>query len=390
MEREFASKNPFGSIADQPAVYVGPVFDRPFSAIINSHQPLYSSSTSIPAWIPSTIEALESILSDDLVHIGSFGLSSYELSLWYAGRMGARQIVVAPVPGHDRIEKTVETCLSEFELDDQKTGFFCFISKEIPSKSPERDRLILDSADRIYPVSVRKTGLMRSLLNTLPESRIDRTFQIPFESGGIHPVKCSVDNPEALELDGAYLTHWTRRSKGPFPGEKLADFYQSLISMNKTSGSSAFHALRRILETGRIYSTSERIRGKHQVVSFTSLPPHQMIDLMVWNRSLVRFSFEPFGIAVKKSAMRKLGARPVIYGDKQVYDQIKAPDQPFYQYQGKGGKWRREREWRITGHFYLSDIAPEDIRILVPDRKYRNFLKKETRYYRIISLRQGK
>lgn len=386
MERKLASGNPFGCIAEQPAVYVGPVFHRPFSAIINSHQPLYSSSISIPSWVRSTIGAVESILSDDLVHIGSFGLSSYELSLWYAGRMGAKQIVVAPVPGHDRIDETVAGCLSDFDLDESHTGFLCFISKETPSKSPERDRLILDFADRIYPVSVRKTGRMRSLLDALPESRIDRQFQIPFEPPGIRPVQCTVDNPEALELDGGYLTHWTRRFKGPFPGEKLADYYRSLISMNGISGCSAFHALHRILETGRIYSTSAKIRGKHQVVSFTSLAPHQMVNLMTWNRSHVRFSFEPFGIAVRKSAMRKIGARPVIYGEKSVYDRLKASDQPFYQYQGKGGKWRREREWRITGHFHLRDMAPDDIRILVPGRNYKELLENEIKAYKVLNL----
>ncbi len=354
-------------------VYTGPVFNRPFATIINSHQSLYPESAH--SWVRSTIRAVESAASFNAILIGSTGLSSYDLVLWRAGRIGADQIVVMPVAGRDRMDKIIAECLFNFNLDERKTAFLCFISNESPAKSPERDRMVMAAADLVYPVSVRRTGRMRALLSDLPESGIDRTFEIPFETVKRRPVNCRVDHPDALELDGGYLTHWTRRSKGPFPGEKPADYYQSILSMNEMYGGSAFHALQRILTTERIYSSSNNIRGKHAIVSFTSLPPHQMAELMIWERGRVRYAFEPFGVAVKTSAMKKIGARPVIYGDKALYNRLKEADQPFYQYHGKDGKWRREREWRFAGDFHLRNIPVDDIRILAHSKPYADLLQ---------------
>jgi hypothetical protein len=63
-----------------------------------------------------------------------------------------------------------------------------------------------------------------------------------------------------------------------------------------------------------------------------------------------------------------MGAKPTIYGEASVYGSISPKEQYRFQLSTRRSSWVAEREWRLNGDLWLTDIAPEDYLVFVPSR----------------------
>ena len=159
---------------------------------------------------------------------------------------------------------------------------------------------------------------------------------------------------------GEYLYHYTRACPGPWPGQSHEEFLLSLLRGDGLSGHTVLDTLIRIVLEEKIRASLKLVRGEQAVVSWTSRPPMELDSMRRWNRALIRWTFEPFGVAVKRSSLRQMGAKPVIYAPESVYSRL-TPSQRFrFQlHRPPRCSWKVEREWRLPRDLLL-DRPPVD------------------------------
>jgi hypothetical protein len=100
------------------------------------------------------------------------------------------------------------------------------------------------------------------------------------------------------------------------------------------------------------------VRGEAAVVSWSSHPPAELFAMRKWNRTLARWTVEPYGIAVRRDILRSLAAKPAIYGSEQVYSRLAEPEKYRFQLSRStpSASWRHEREWRMRGDLSLDRL----------------------------------
>jgi hypothetical protein len=153
-----------------------------------------------------------------------------------------------------------------------------------------------------------------------------------------------------------YLYHYTRPCPGPWPGQSYRDYLDSLLEGEGSCGHDALDTLERILSEGCIRGSHRLVRGVDAVVSWTSRPPQDLTEMRRWNRGLMRWTFEPYGIALNRRELRRLGAKPAVYGTSQLYQELSPEERYRFQSQGSTGmSWKLEREWRLLGDLVLHE-----------------------------------
>jgi hypothetical protein len=184
--------------------------------------------------------------------------------------------------------------------------------------------------------------------------------------GGVKSTGAALLKGEAKDLArDRYLYHYTRPCPGPWPGQSYHDYLDSLLEGEKSCGHNAPDTLERILREGRIRGGHRLVRGVDAVVSWTSRPPLDLTEMRRWNRGLMRWTFEPYGIAVNRRELRRLGAKPAVYGPAQLYQELPPEERYRFQLQGSTGmSWKLEREWRLLGDLTLH--ARMDVFVFVP------------------------
>ncbi len=277
------------------------------------------------------------------------------------------------------------------------------------ARFPARDRAIVALSDRLIALDVRARGHLDHLLRArLDDPRYSPTsvhlalgpglvrreladqlmdlgaigwyvFNTPGEPDNVSPYP-SRESDEArhssapirsLEelCDWRYLTHCTRRRRGPWPDESENDFLDNLILDRDGADHSALAALWRIVRTSRLVATSDMVRGDTAVVSFTAVPLSEIHRLHTFRSHLGRWDFEPYGICVDRDWLEERGARTVSYDDESGWESLAAEDRPFFQKKeaksttGHVTDWSVEREWRHIGDVSLEEI-PQDAAVL--------------------------
>ncbi len=169
-----------------------------------------------------------------------------------------------------------------------------------------------------------------------------------------------------------YLTHCTRRRRGPWPGEAEADFLDDLILDRAGADHSAWAALWRIVQTQRLMASAEMIRGGTPVVSFTAVPLGDLPRLRGFRPHLARWDFEPYGICLRRDWLESRGARSVRYGDDSLWQTLPAEEQAFFQRarsatpSGTVLDWSKEQEWRHLGDLPLRELPAQAAFLFVP------------------------
>lgn len=159
-----------------------------------------------------------------------------------------------------------------------------------------------------------------------------------------------------------WLIHWTRECRGAWPDESQQDYFDAVLT-GAAGDRSGFGALRRILSQGIVRGSSLAIRGGHRVVSLTAVPLGEFRERRVYRRHRQRFDFEPWGLAFRKSALRKLGAAPVHYASETEWKNLADDQQPWYQKHIRTSSLDAvaEKEWRLCGDLSLCDFAARDL-----------------------------
>lgn len=359
--------------------------DSPLVAILNSHQSKRPCGRD--PWVRSTSSAADELVKSGRIVVTSIGLNTWEVAVHLVNSLGGRQLIVIPAKPELAGFNSTDEIVSQFCLEKERTEFLTLNEDSVDRSdwSTRRDELIAELAAQIYPISLRSGGRLEELCHC-HQDKLDTSFQIKYARPLDQPrynILTDQLNP-LLSGDWHYLTHWTRSSHEPYPGEDRFTYYQSIIESSDYPNS-ALHTLERIIADRMITGSNRFIRGGHQVVSLTSLLPRESLKLMRWRRRYVYYSFEPYGVAIDHEAAVALGCRKVIYAQPAQYDNLPMTDQPFFQNEGTAGDWRPENEWRCLGNLKLTDL-PEDKILLITHTPEEAILLQGKSRYRVLPL----
>jgi hypothetical protein len=355
------------------------------AAILNSRQGKFPSGDA--SWIQRTLEVVGELVCSNKVIVSSTGMFTWELVTWKTGACGGKLILVLEDAKPKDVPVVADSIVRDFGLDMRNTLFlFPGNSAEIQGLSsglPRLDCFIATLADTLCPVAIRSRGNLAAILDTFraTPTKVDERFAVFYGGTSRKSARSKVGMElcvsENLRWD--FLTHWTRAATGPWPDETRAEFYASFEQGMSSYPRNAFHTLRRILQERRIRASKQLVRGDEAVVSLTACPPWELAKLVKWRPSLFRWTFEPYGMALRRMKLESLGARSVVYGNDDDYRSLKEQDKPFFQSCGRGkNDWRVENEWRHLGDLNLSHFGPHDATVFVLTEEEATILQKDS------------
>lgn len=228
-------------------------------------------------------------------------------------------------------------------------------------------------ADFVVPQQI---GAVCSIRNsTVLPGHQERGAQQPVESraatrGMIGSTHTLSPGEEPGENTSGFLFHYTRSCPGPWPGQTMAQYCRSLIEGRREAAHTALDTLMHILSEGVIRGSSRLTRGRCPLVSFTECDPSSLQGLIKWRTGLIRWSFEPYGIGIRRDALLNRGAGQVVYGDETVYKWLPVDSKHLFQFQSPArADWVVEKEWRTKGDLLLDGFEDDDLVIVVPTCK---------------------
>jgi len=356
--------------------------------ILNSRQS--KTPTGNDPWVRSTIDAVKYCVRSNFPVIASTGMNTWELGLWATGEYEGSAIIICPLKPDERSDEIIDRISFDFGLS-RENQLWIFVPVDRSSRGSkswwrERDRLAFELAGRIIPISVNPQGNLAPSLNpdALPKIEIVENFKVRHKSRSGSRLKINIpENCKPFD-NWHYLTHWTKRSYKPWPGEKSSDFYHALAESGDEYPRQAKHTLENILRTSLLRGSSDHIRGENSVTAFTSLSPPDSLPLMKWRRRFVKPTFEPYGIAINFRAAFRYGVRPVTYIDSSEVT-VNTPE--FFQGYGTGD-WPKEKEWRAVGDVDLAKFSHDEVVVLVPTENDMEEIRSVTGF-KVVSLCGG-
>jgi hypothetical protein len=291
----------------------------------------------------------------------------------------------------------------------------------------ERDRAIAETSDLAIVVEARRGGVMErigfDLLRRHRPVLALRPDEGPDTAGNGRLLDAGADELAAADLDldpatlaaalapGArplvpprlpppfpparragdwpYVVHFTRACPAELPGETRWAYVRSLVASRDPGFHRGSRVLRRILAGDCIQASSRLIRGGHAVVSFTAADPADVAALARWARHLGRWTFEPYGIGVRRELAPRLGLHPVVYGPPGLYRALPEAERYLFQVADTAGvDWTAEREWRARGDVDLHRWPAADGIVVVPSEEEACTVRRASRF-RVVSLAEA-
>lgn len=276
------------------------------------------------------------------------------------------------------------------------------------SDLPLSDRVLVAAADHVFALQVRPNGNLHRLLQArlsdsawptasvwlaLGDSLVSQDVMEELQSLGavgwwlfVEHVSNVLESPPATGTmetcptiadlpwpDGEYLVHWTRRRDGPWPDQSDEDFIDDLLLSREAVSHSAFAALSRIVQQQRLLPSAAGIRGDVPVVSFSAKSLSELTKQRTFRAHRGRWDCEAYGLCIRREWLQARGAKPVLYGDDALWEQLSPSEQPFFQLKttrSRGGAktidWSQEAEWRVPHDIDLSEAGRDDLRLFVP------------------------
>jgi len=267
-----------------------------------------------------------------------------------------------------RTNGAIQALLSQHVQDTERCKSIVMLASESSGEIPE---IVINSTGCIVPWLLKSDA-------TETESVAITTDKIAADDRMSASV-ASIQMSTPLTHPDEWLLHWTRSTVGPWPDQDEQEFDDELILGCRSSDRSALATLLRIVNEGKLWASSEAIRGGHRVVSFTEVPLHEFRQRRTYRRHRRRYDFEPWGIAIRRDVLTSAGARPVIYGDEETWRKVSDQDQPFFQNIGTGDGWTQdEREWRIRDHVQLKELPPSAVIVFVDSNAALRMVQKQT------------
>jgi hypothetical protein len=255
-----------------------------------------------------------------------------------------------------------------------------------------RDAVVIALADRVDAVYVRQCGNIEQSLLARVQARQDASTRVAVSmnnkcaasrliaSGAIGwfyaraSTKPEVRPPQAschrdlddawTRTDGQWLIHCTRQRTGAWPGETERQYQDAILLGDSAAlARQPIDALARIIRTGRLTAGATATSKKHPVVCFSALPLQELLQRRCFRPQLGRWDYEPYGIAIRTSAAKRLGVVPVIYGPADERSRLAADQQFRFHPIGNTYDWRKEREWRCSESIDLQSLDRADIRV---------------------------
>ncbi len=391
------------------------------SAAFNSRKGKQTRRTD--PWVHALRRVFVQTAREPTAWVGSFGTALYDLVTCWA-HLHAKPTVVIGMPSPSR--SAWEDFQAAFPELKPRWFLSCLPGRAAcPAKQNLlcRDRMVAAAADQLFVIEIRRGGnLLRVLSDELasrprpfwvfparaeaPDTEGNAAILQAFAhygriwSGAPEPpdTPCQRTHgrsrPEAVpgmpSLDEPFLFHYTRSCPGPWPGQARCAWAEDLFRARPWADHTALDTLWRILTERRLRACGRLIRGRVPVVSWTPVPPHDLARLIRWNPALIRWTFEPYGIAVKQRVLKTLGARPAIYASEAQYSKIPQRDRfRFQRHEAGKPSWKREREWRLLGDLDLEALDGADWWAFVPTpdeaRRLENLVPRQCR---IVSLHQ--
>ena len=165
-----------------------------------------------------------------------------------------------------------------------------------------------------------------------------------------------------------WLVHCTRAPNGPWPGETLNEYRDTILNCERRiANRTVLDALCRIIQSGELTSSAMVSSRRYPVVCWSAVPLLDLLQRRCFRSHVQRWDYEPYGVAVRVRAIRMLGGRPVIYGRSGEADKLPISERFRHQAAGRSIDWREEKEWRLAGSLSLVSLNPHDVRIFALD-----------------------
>jgi hypothetical protein len=286
------------------------------AAILVSRQQLHPCRTS--PWVRGVISAVEWCAQNNVTVLASTEMPTWELIASAARLHNINQLLFIPASSPEEFDRKRTAAGAQFDLGEDNMAP-CYFKEGLSRKEAGRlrDELIINSADLLIPICVRKNGTMDELLGRkhCSSSKILTQFECLYETRS-KPVHYSLDIrdiPEELkQVADTHIIHWTRTSNSAWPGERKIDYYRAILESD-TYPRSAFSTLQNILTTGTLFASSKHMPRKTRVVSFSGCEPAHFVPLMKWRSRYRQMSFEPFGIGFERQWALSRGIKSVYY-----------------------------------------------------------------------------
>ncbi|QDV40496.1 hypothetical protein Enr13x_03020 [Stieleria neptunia] len=192
------------------------------------------------------------------------------------------------------------------------------------------------------------------------------------ECGAPRRLSTACRSPQWATTRGRWLVHCTRTSQGPWPGQTDRQHRDGLLLGETTQATIAkrtpLDSLQRIVRMRRLVASAIASDRAWPVVCFSEESLQRLLSRRSYRPHLHRWDYEPYGIAIRKSAAIAAGAEPVIYGDAAHRKTIPETDRFRFQSVGTTYDWTRECEWRFAGDVDLDRFDRRDVRVFVADR----------------------
>lgn len=337
------------------------------AVILNSRQSKYPVGND--PWVKNSIKAAEHISQCGCTLIASVGMNSWEIPLALAAIKKIPVIIDLWYQPED-IDCFISEICNRFGLPCDTVGIVVpnqQYSSSDRSRWPDRDRLALELADKIFPIAIRKGGNLEKLIDNCA-SKVDYSFGTIYDYSRRKRPQYDIANINPELLSGRWLVHFTRSNSSPWPGQSETEYYRSIIASKDQYCHSALETLDNIVNGSILYGSGRNLKNGSKAIGFTDIGRTNIESLFRYRSRLVNPGFEPYGIALKKEFAISIGIRPVIYGDEKLYHALSEKDRPYYQSTGKADhNWEHESEWRLTGNLNLEMIPPESLALVVPD-----------------------
>ena len=374
--------------------------DQKWIAVFNSRKAKLVSPHA--EWLQTLRTLLDFVASQGMGFASSLGTVSYDLVTVGAARIAARLLLLVPqaLEAIGKAKDASPVGLASFP----DVALSCLTGAADCPKAVRmvcRDRLLAFISDLHCILEVRVGGNLWEILERQEQGQPRPQLHCNLQASGEGKVKTRVlvpgflqtpsrlpggspgrtegeygksqtrRTPELLRADAIpwhdYLYHYTRSCPGPWPGQSYRRYLESLLDADPLAEHSALAALVRILTEERIRASCRIVRGNQGVVSWTSRPPQELDAIRRWNTALIRWTFEPYGLAVKRSVLRTLGARPAIYAASAVYGNLSERERFRFQlHDPPRCSWKNEREWRLPADLKLSDLVPDKAFLFMP------------------------
>ena len=275
-------------------------------------------------------------------------------------------------------------------------------SDEQLSKAPEaqNDTALVAIAEKIVSLYCRSNGTVERLLTRrlrddwrqdslvvtvtmansppIPQSIIERGAVEwildgpPITAGVAEPTSADEESSNAvhgpLAAPDEWLCHWTRPAFGPWPGQSTDDYLDELILGCDSADRSALACLLRIVVQRQILAT---VSARHEppTVSLTAVPLADFRRRRVFRSHRQRYDFESWGVAIRRTVVKRLGGQPVEYvtpgkaplSSANRFTQVRFDAQQRID-------WSEEREWRVARDIDLTLLDHHDVCLFVNER----------------------